>query len=475
MPDVKMSAQLWLEAENAVIGALLLDERLAPSILATVDVADIGDAANRRIYQAARALLLEDKPIDPVTLRNQLGAEYTDRLMKLMEVVPTTANWREYAAIMHEQAVLTRIRDMAHELMAEPTLEGCRGKIAALGEMLSAGRGIEAWTMADAYRYFMSTQDTDEKVEYVSYGIREVDESTFTELGDVIVVGGEPSSGKTLLALQMAYHMARRYKVGFFSLETKPKKLTVRLVSGAIDIDFTAIKRHQLRESDWQRVAEGGQDFTTRNLVLLRGGGMTASQIQAISRSYGFDVIFVDYVQMIVPETDPRLGQTQAMAAVSRSMHMFAQSSGTLVVELAQLSRPDKQSKWREPTMHDLKETGQLEQDADIILLLYKPKPGTEIDGVEVDPEESRILKLAKQKEGPLKSWLMHFDGAKQRMVIMAGPNGQAVMRHFAEKAKARKAKARKAKDAAKTARRGDPVPGQVKLEEVEDDGTMPF
>lgn len=470
MPDVKMSAQLWLEAENAVIGALLLDERLAPSILATVDVADIGDAANRRIYQAARALLLEDKPIDPVTLRNQLGAEYTDRLMKLMEVVPTTANWREYAAIMHEQAVLTRIRDMAHELMAEPTLEGCRGKIAALGEMLSAGRGIEAWTMADAYRYFMSTQDDNEEVEYVSYGIREVDESTFTELGDVIVVGGEPSSGKTLLALQMAYHMAKRYKVGFFSLETKPKKLTVRLVSGAIDIDFSAIKRHQLRESDWQRVAEGGQDFTTRNLVLLRGGGMTASQIQAISRSYGFDVIFVDYVQMIVPETDPRLGQTQAMAAVSRSMHMFAQSSGTLVVELAQLSRPDKQSKWREPTMHDLKETGQLEQDADIILLLYKPKPGTEIDGVEIDVEEARILKMAKQKEGPLKSWLMHFDGAKQRMSIMAGPDGQAVMRHFAEKAKARKAK-----DAAKTARRGDPVPGQVKLEEVKDDGTMPF
>lgn len=470
MSDVKMSAQLWLEAENAVIGALLLDERLAPSILAAVDVADIGDAANRRIYQAARALLLEDKPIDPVTLRNQLGAEYTDRLMKLMEVVPTTANWREYAAIMHEQAVLTRIRDMAHDLMAESTLEGCRGKIAALGEMLSAGRGIEAWTMADAYRYFMSTQDDNEEVEYVSYGIREVDESTFTELGDVIVVGGEPSSGKTLLALQVAYHMAKRYKVGFFSLETKPKKLTVRLVSGAIDIDFSAIKRHQLRESDWQRVAEGGQDFTTRNLVLLRGGGMTASQIQAISRSYGFEVIFVDYVQMIVPETDPRLGQTQAMAAVSRSMHMFAQSSGTLVVELAQLSRPDKQSKWREPTMHDLKETGQLEQDADIILLLYKPKPGTEIDGVEIDVEESRILKMAKQKEGPLKSWLMHFDGAKQRMSIMAGPDGQAVMRHFAEKAKARKAK-----DAAKTARRGDPVPGQVKLEEVEDDGTMLF
>lgn len=470
MPDVTTAAQRWLEAENAVIGALLLDERLASPILAAVDAADICDATNRRIYQAARALLLEDKPVDPVTIRSKIGPECEQRLMQLMEVTPTAANWREYADIMHEQAVLTRIRDMAHDLMSEPTLEDCRAKIAALGEMLSAGRGIEAWTMADAYRYFMSTQDADEKVEYVSYGIREVDESTYTEPGDVVIVGGEPSSGKTLLALQMAYHMAKRYKVGFFSLETKPKKLTVRLVSGAIDIDFTAIKRHQLNEGDWQRVAEGGQDFTSRNLVLLRGGGMTASQIQAISRSYGFDIIFVDYVQLIVPETDPRLGQTQAMAAVSRSMHMFAQSSGTLVVELAQLSRPEKQSKWREPNMHDLKETGQLEQDADIILLLYKPKPGTEIDGVEVDPEESRILKLSKQKEGPLKSWLMHFDGRKQRISIMAGPDGQAVMRHFAEKAKARKAK-----EAGKNAKRGAPVPGQVKLEEVEDDGTMPF
>lgn len=470
MSDVTVPVQRWLEAENAVIGALLLDERLASPILATVDAADICDATNRRIYQAARALLLEDKPVDPVTIRSKLGPECEQRILQLMEVTPTTANWREYAAIMHEQAVMARVRDMAHELMAEPTLEGCRGKIAALGEMLSAGRGIEAWTMADAYRYFMSTQGAEEKVEYVSYGIREIDESTYTERGDVVVMGGEPSSGKTLCALQMAYHMAKRYKVGFFSLETNPKKLTVRMVSSAIDLDFTAIKRHQLKESDWQRVAEGGQDFTSRNLVLLRGGGMTASQIQAISRSYGFDVIFVDYIQLVTPETDPRLGQTQAMAAVSRSMHMFAQSSGTLVVELAQLARPDKQSKWREPTMRDLKETGQLEQDADIILLLYKPKPGTEIDGVEIDVEEARILKMAKQKEGPLKSWLMHFDGAKQRMSIMAGPDGQAVMRHFAEKAKAKKAK-----DAAKKTSRQDPVPGQVKLTEIKDDGTMPF
>lgn len=467
MADVTTAVNRWLEAENAVMGALLLDERLASPILAAVDAADICDAGNRKIYQAARALLLEGKPVDPVTVRSKVGPACEQRILQLMEITPTTANWREYAAIMHEQASLARVRDLAHEIMSEPTVEGCRGKIAALSEIVATGKGVEAWSMADAFRHFMAAMDAAEKRVYISYGIRELDDNTYTEPGDVVVVAGEPSSGKTLLALLMAYHMAKDHKVGFFSLETNPAKLTDRLVAAAIDVDFNAIKRQQLGESDWQRVAEGGQDFTSRKLTLIRGSGMTASQIQAVSRSYAFDIIFVDYVQLIMPETDPRLGQTQAMAAISRSMHMFAQSSGTLVVELSQLSRPQKQGRWKEPTMHDLKETGQLEQDADLIMLLFKPKPGEKVDDVEIDVEKSRILKVAKQKEGRLGRFLLYFDGAKQRMTVMTGPDGEAVMRHFSQAAKARKAK-----DAG---RRTDPVPGQVKLEEVQDDGTMPF
>lgn len=457
----------WLEAENAVIGALLLDDRLASPILAAVDLADISDTGNRRIYQAARALLLEGKPVDPVTIRGKVGAEYEQRILQLMEITPTTANWREYAAILHEQASVARIRDIAHEIMAEPTLEGCRSKIAALSEIVATGKGVEAWNMADAYRHFMEAQEETARREYVSYGFRVLDEGTYTEPGDVVVLAGEPSSGKTLLALQMAYHMAKTRSVGFFSLETNPAKLTDRLVSSAVDVDFNDIKRQQLRESDWQRVAEGGQDFTSRRLVLIRGSGMTASQIQAVSRSYGFEVIFVDYVQLIAPETDPRLGQTHAMAAISRSMHMFAQSSGTLVVELSQLSRPQKQGGWKEPTMHDLKETGQLEQDADLIMLLFKPKKGEKVDDVEIDVERSRILKVAKQKEGRLGRWPMYFDGSRQRMSVMDMPDGQAVMRKYAAAAKARKSK--------DTAKRGDPIPNQVSFREMQDDGSMPF
>ncbi|MEI3122463.1 MAG: DnaB-like helicase N-terminal domain-containing protein [Oscillospiraceae bacterium] len=156
-----------LEAENAVLGSLLLDERLAASILAAVDLADIADPANRRIFQAARALLRDGLPVDPVTIRGKLGKDSEARLVQLLEVTPTAANWREYADIMHEQAALSRIRDIAQELADAQTVDDCRGRIASLGEILAGGEGVDAWTMADAYRYFMAAQSDEHKREYI--------------------------------------------------------------------------------------------------------------------------------------------------------------------------------------------------------------------------------------------------------------------------------------------------------------------
>ncbi len=168
-------------------------------------------------------------------------------------------------------------------------------------------------------------------------------------------------------------------------------------------------------------------------------------------------MIFVDYVQLVKPETDPRAGSVQAVAAISMALHTFAQSSGTLVVELAQLSRPQKQGGWKEPTMHDLKETGQLEQDADVVMLLYKPGPKDRVPWQDepLDPAKSRILKIDKQKEGRLGRWPMFFDGAHQRFSVMTGPDGQAIMRRFSSAGKAAKMKPR------------TQSPGQIGLREI--------
>lgn len=446
-----------LTAENAVIGAMLIDETTVSPILAAVNAADICNPDNRRIFQAARALMLDGLPVDPVTIRDKLGQGIEERLIQLMEITPTSANWREYAEIVRQQAALERIRAIASELVGAVNVDDCRERIAALGELMATGQGVDAWSMKDAYQYFMAAQGSETKREYISYGIRELDEGTYTEPGDVVVIGGEPSSGKTAFALALAYHMAKTHNVGFFSLETGQKKLTERLVSTVLGLDFNVIKRQQLTEDDWQTVAEGGQEFTARRLTLLRGSGMTATQIQTVSKAYGFDVIFVDYVQLVRPETDPRAGSVQAVAAISMSLHTFAQSSGTLVVELAQLVRPQKQVGWREPTMHDLKETGQLEQDADMVMLLYKPGPKDCVPGSDepLDPAKSRILKIDKQKEGQLCHWPMHFDGAHQRFSVMAGPDGQSIMRRFSSAGKAAKMKPRAQS------------PGQIGLREI--------
>lgn len=455
------------QAENAVIGSLLVDERAVASILAAVDPADILDPVNLRIFQAARALFMAGTPVDPVTIRDKLGKESQDRLIQLMEVTPTSANWREYADIMREQAALTRIRDIADELRTAPTLEDCRGRIAALGELLGSGKRVDSWTLAEAYRRFMADQSSEQQREYIGTGFRELDGATYTEAGDVVIIGGEPSSGKTAFALAAAYHMAKERNVGFFSLETGQKKLTERLVSTVLGVNFNAIKRQQLRESDWRVVAEGGEEFTSRRLTLIRSSGMTATQIQAISKSYGFDVVFIDYVQLVAPECDPRAGVAQAVAGVSRSLHTFAQSTGTLVVELAQLTRPENKSKWYEPGMHDLKETGQLEQDADMILLLYKPKPGQPyLDTKIEDVDAFRVLRVAKQKEGQLVRLMLYFDGARQRFVPIDGPASMAAFSKILA--------ARRNRRAAQ-ARASTPVEGQLALEEADEDGTEPF
>lgn len=469
-----LSVVTRLDAEQAVVGSLLLDESLAPAILAAVDLADISGPTNRRILQAARALLREAAPVDPITLRDKLGPESAEYMVQLMEITPTAANWRVYADLLHEQATLARVQDLARELADASTLEECRGQISKLGDLMATGKGVDAWTMADAYRWFMASQASDKKPEYISYGIRELDEGTYSEAGDVVVIGGEPSAGKTALGLMLAYHMAKKYRVGFFSLETGTRKLTARLVSAAIGINFNDIKRGTMDEAAWLQVAQGGEDFTGRGLTLIPAAGMTPTQIQAESRARGFQIIFVDYIQLVEPEGDPRANTAQAIAGVSRSMHTFAQSTGTLVVELAQLSRPEKSGGWRPPDMHSLKETGQLEQDADAIMLLYRPKP----DG-DLDPNKTRILKIAKQKEGRLGTWPMAFDGAHQRF----GPLPVEIQSLVSQQERVKGGAGKKSKAAKATSEKRPPEAPpvdsrpleQLSFEEVQDSGDEPF
>ena len=453
-----MELTAYYDAQRAIIGSALLEPKITGELVQAVREEDFNVPELRTLYAALRGLFLSGRPVDPVLLVAETSPSYEPTVREILRDTPTAANWRAYAKVLRESAALRAMQDIGAQLAEAVDAADARRILSSAEPLMLDRPGVKTQQIGELFADFLRRMEDKTKPNYLPWGIRQLDEVLTAEPGDFIALGADSSVGKTALAVQLAWNMASRgRRVGFFSLETNPAKLTDRLVSSAVDVDFNDIKRQQLRESDWQRVAEGGQDFTSRRLVLIRGSGMTASQIQAVSRSYGFEVIFVDYVQLIAPETDPRLGQTQAMAAISRSMHMFAQSSGTLVVELSQLSRPQKQGGWKEPTMHDLKETGQLEQDADMVMLLYKPGPKDRVPWLDepLDPAKSRILKIDKQKEGRLGRWPMFFDGAHQRFSVMAGPDGQSVLRHFTSAGKAQKTKARAQS------------PGQIGLREI--------
>lgn len=454
-----------LDAERGVIGSLLIDESLVREMVSVVDAQDFLNPANRLIFQAARQLFRAGKPVDALTIRDRVGSQYSDYMTQLIEITPTSANWREYAALMHSQATTQRIKNLAQYILENAvTLDDCRQPCADMEQLLADGRRIDAWTMQEMMEDFFRAQDPDAPApEYVTYGLEVLDQRNYTELGDVVMIGGYPSDGKTALALMMAYHMAARYKVGFFSLETDKRKVRDRMVASVAQIDFDAIKRRTLTESDWAGLAAKSTDMSKLDLTVLRAAGMTVADIQSASQAYGFQVVVIDYVQLITPEVSRRAPRSEQMADVSRALHTFAQSSGTLVIELAQLTRQERGS-WREPDMHDLKESGQFEQDADIIFLLYRPSPSDDT----LDQEKNRILKIAKYKEGPRGRWPLYFDGPKQTFSVMTDADGKAVLRQLVNAGK-------KAKSKNKAEAQGQQTMSEFRELSAEEAGDIPF
>lgn len=469
----QFTAQRTLDAEQAVVGSMLRSDAIIPQVLAKVDPADFLTPELRTIFEAIRMLFREGKPVDGVTVRNVVGESYSQLLVELLEVTPSAANWEAYADAMHEQAALRRIRSAGEALAGATRLQDCQQVVSELIDVFSAGRAIEARTISDLIRDFAARQGETKKKEYLPFGIRSIDAYTYAEKGDVVMIGGAPSDGKTAFALTAAYRMAEKHNVGFFSLETSMEKLEDRLVSSGFQIDFSRIKRQDLKQEDWDRFAEGSTAAAQRRLTVLRGGGMTAEQIASVSRARGFDVVFIDYVQLIKSTAPRGASRAEQMAEVSMTLHTFAQTSGIMVVELAQLRRPDRPAQanrktavpQRDADMFDIGESSQFERDADLILLLYRPRSGTRlIEGDEtselLDEDHHRILRVAKNKEGMRGKVALAFDGAHQTFHELDGSRG--TMRKLIAEGRA-----------AKTRSRTDS--GQLAFSELSETGDLPF
>lgn len=393
----------WLQAQAAVLGSVLLDDRWAGEVVLQTGPEDYS-GAYRTVFQAVRDLFQAGSAIDPVIVRNRLGPDYGDFLRQLMEVTPTAVNCGEYIALTKEQARLIRLQELAEQLKAAHTLEEAGHLVDRANALLCQRSNLQVLSLAGSIPAFLE-RHRQEKT-YLAWGFPELDENLYCEGGDFVLLGGYPSAGKTALALQFAWNQSAEKRVGFFSLETTEFKLQDRAMSMITRVAFDHIKRSRLTEQDVGAIGLKARQIEGHSLDFVRGTNLTVTDIQAAALSKRYEIIYIDYVQLIQP-LERRGNRTEQVGQISRDLHTMAQSTGITVVGLSQLSRAEETGgKVRAPTMSSLRESGQLEQDADAILLLYKEEPDR--------LQSRRVCKAVKNKEGKTFGFMLAFDGATQ-------------------------------------------------------------
>lgn len=428
-----------LEAEAGVIGSMLINPQCIGGVLTRLHVDDFSPG-NAPVVAAISALFAGRRPLDAVTVLDQMrqAGTYRDttrqQVMQLVDATPTAANVEAYTAIVEEQARLRRVRDRARALLSVRSL----GEVPRLLEELASvtrqeqRQGVEDMTTGILQLY--QWLEDERPVEIIPTGVEQLDRQLWLEQGMYVVLAGNPSDGKTLLALQMALEMAKSKKVGFFSLETSNKKLLRRMVPNRTGVSASKLRAKALNRDDWERIVRAQGALCALTLDRVEASGYSAADIRALTAAKGYEVIFVDYLQIVRPD-NPRDPDVRQLQLISRQLHELAQSLGVLVVALSQFSW-ETQKQARTPRVSDLKGASEIEQNADVILLLslagLSKGGGTDWER-KVDQRqlprgsELRLLQIAKNKDGERGTYLhLLMYGDQQRMeYYRPAPMGQ--------------------------------------------------
>lgn len=390
------------EAEAAVIGALLMNPERINEIALLLTHLDFITPAYRKIYEAMEALNRSGKAIDAVTLLAKLGEEYKVILVSACESAPRISHLKEYAEIVKETARRKRGLDETAELLNAladgEELGECQERALAVSKALDDQTERNSVDAAEGfYRFYAGKM---KPKTYLKTGFARLDRYLYLDSGDYLIVGGRPSAGKTAFTLQMMLQMARDHKVLYFSLETSAEKIFDRLVSSYTQTKMTEIKRQEIR--DWERIAKEAERFGELKFQVVEAAGYTVAQVRAKAIQFGAEVIFIDYLSLLRGEGKSLY---ERVTNISMELHTLAQREKIAVIALSQLSRAGK----GEPDMTSLRESGQIEQDADAILLLHAPD-------LEGRPEE-RELHIVKNKEGSTGVLLLRFYGEYQKFL----------------------------------------------------------
>ncbi|AZU64764.1 replicative DNA helicase [Neobacillus mesonae] len=410
-----------IEAEQAVIGAIFLE----PSSLTTASEIlipeDFYRAAHQKIYNVMLKLNDEGKAVDLVTVTEELAAAKliediggVSYLSELAGSVPTAANIEYYAKIVEEKALLRRLIRTATNIATDGyTREDEVETVLSEAEksILEVAQRKNAGAFHDIKDVLVRTYDN---IEEMHKRVGEITglETGFTELdkmtagfqrNDLIIVGARPSVGKTAFALNIAQNVAKKTgeNIAIFSLEMGAEQLVMRLLCAEGNIDAQRLRTGSLTEDDWGRLTMAMGSLSNTGIYIDDTPGVRVNDIRAkcrrLKQEHGLGMILIDYLQLILGSGRSGENRQQEVSEISRSLKQLARELQVPVIALSQLSRGVEQRQDKRPMMSDIRESGSIEQDADIVAFLYRD------DYYDKESENKNIIEIiiAKQRNGP--------------------------------------------------------------------------
>ena len=395
MEDINRIPPHSVESEQSILGSIILDKEAIITVAETIQPMDFYKEAHKIIYESMLKLNSNNEPIDLITLIEELRKEgHLDSiggisyLTSLSTIVPTTSNVKYYANIVKEKSVMRQLIKASNEIInlgydastdVQEILDKAEKNIFDISQEKS-GDDIQPINVV--------LQDTFEMIEKLCTDKSEVTGITtgFADLNkkinglqrtDLILLAARPAMGKTAFSLNLVQNAALKgdASVAVFSLEMSKEQLVQRMLSAQSNVELSKIKTGNLGESDWPRIIDGMAVLSEANIFIDDTPGIKISEIRSKCRRLkiekGLDLILIDYLQLLEGEGKNENRQ-QEIAKISRSLKILAKELDCPVVALSQLSRSPELRKDHRPILSDLRESGSIEQDADIVMFLYR-------------------------------------------------------------------------------------------------------
>jgi replicative DNA helicase len=421
-----------LEAECSVLGGLMLDEHAWDKISSTVTAEDFYRGDHRVIYRVMEDLVEKNQPLDIITIAESLdsvnelenvgGIAY---ISELANNTPTASNILAYAQIVSERATVRKLISVAHEIAdsgfnpdgrdSATLIDIAESKVFKIGDDRPSSGGPKAIRplLTEAVERIDQLFQTKGALTGLSTGFRDIDDMTMGfQPGDLIIVAGRPSMGKTSFAMNIAESavIAGDKPVLVFSMEMPADSLIMRMLSSLGRIDQTKIRSGQLSDEDWPRLTSAVTLLNDKPLFVDDSAALTPNEIRSrarrLAREHGdIGLIVIDYLQLMQVSGSGENRATE-ISEISRSLKGIAKEFRCPVVALSQLNRSLEQRPDKRPIMSDLRESGAIEQDADVILAIYRDEVYNE--GAEKGIAEAIILK---QRNGPIGRKKLAFIG----------------------------------------------------------------